>query len=73
MKGVGGFAIARCFDRLRRELSRTAEHDSGEGLSMIGDDEASRGKMGRLSWQAVGAGGGVVGFDGLMPNVGLRG
>ena len=29
--------------------------------------------MGRLSWQAVGAGGGVVGFDGLMPNVELHG
>ena len=42
-------------------------------LSMTRDDEASRGKLGRLSRQAVGAGGGVVGFDGLMPNVEMHG
>ena len=63
------------------EMLRSAQHDRGEALGMmqakgsawLGDDEASRGKMGRLSRQAVGAGGGVVGFDGLMPNVELHG
>ena len=54
-------------------MLRQASHDAGEVLSMTRDDEASRGKLGRLSRQAVGAGGGVVGFDGLMPNVELHG
>ena len=54
-------------------MLRQASHDAGEVLSMTRDDEASRGKLGRLSRQAVGAGGGVGGFDGLMPNVELHG